>query len=152
VLPSFSIVIPAFNEAASIGASVRDALEVGVCDDGSRDDTAAIAGAVAARDRRVIVLRRPVNRGIEASMRALYAQAGHAWVFLNSADRQWPMAVLGPMTAAAGAHFVIVGMYCTDQDMGGQPDAPRGDGVYRPVLARGDGAWTSLAVGAVLKL
>jgi len=30
-------------------------------------------------------------------------------------------------------------MYCTNQDMGKQPDAPRGDGVYRPVLARGDG-------------
>lgn len=42
-------------------------------------------------------------------MRALYAQARHAWVFLNSADRQWPMAVLGPMAAAAeaGADFVI---------------------------------------------
>ena len=85
MLPSLSIVIPAFNEAASTEASVRDALEVGaahaaavevvVCDDGSRDDTAAIAGAVAARDPRAIVLRRPVNRGIEASMRALYAPA-----------------------------------------------------------------------------
>src|ERR1041384_6507830 len=30
-------------------------------------------------------------------------------------------------------------IYCTNRDMGGQPDAPRGDGVYRPVLARGDG-------------
>jgi len=29
VLPSLSIVIPAFNEAASIDASVRDALAVG---------------------------------------------------------------------------------------------------------------------------
>lgn len=34
---------------------------------------------------------------------------------------------------------VVVSMYCTNQDMGKQPDAPRGDGVYRPVLARGDG-------------
>ena len=119
MLPSLSIAIPAFNEAASIAASVRDALEVGaahaealevvVCDDGSRDDTAAILAALAARDRRVVVLRRAVNRGIEASIRTLYAQARHAWLFLNSADRQWPMAVLGPMAAAAeaGADFVI---------------------------------------------
>lgn len=119
MLPSLSIVIPAFNEAASIEASVRDALEVGaaqaaaleviVCDDGSRDDTAAIVATLAARDRRVVMLRRAVNRGIEASMRALYAQARHAWVFLNSADRQWPMAALAPMAAAAeaGADFVI---------------------------------------------
>ena len=119
MLPSLSIAIPAFNEAASIEASVRDALEVGaahtallevvVCDDGSRDATAAIRAALAARDRRVVVLRRAVNRGIEASIRTLYAQARHAWLFLNSADRQWPMAALGPMAAAAeaGADFVI---------------------------------------------
>ena len=119
MLPSLSIVIPAYNEAASIEASVRDALEVGaaqaeeleviVCDDASRDETAAIVGAMAARDPRVVVVRRAVNRGIEASIRALYAQARHAWVFLNSADRQWPMTVLGPMAAAAeaGADFVI---------------------------------------------
>src|SRR4029078_10367508 len=30
-------------------------------------------------------------------------------------------------------------MYCTNQDMCGDPKPPRGDGVYRPVLARGDG-------------
>lgn len=119
VLPSLSIVIPAYNEAASIAASVRDALEVGaahaaalevvVCDDASRDDTGRIAGAIAAADPRVVVLHRARNRGIEASIRALYAQARHAWLFLNSADRQWPMTVLGPMAAAAeaGADFVI---------------------------------------------
>ena len=119
VLPSLSIVIPAFNEAASIEASVRDALEVGaahanaleviVCDDASRDATGAIVDAIAARDPRVAVLHRAQNRGIEASMRTLYAAARHAWVFLNSADRQWPMTALAPMAAAAeaGADFVI---------------------------------------------
>jgi dolichol-phosphate mannosyltransferase len=119
VLPSLSIVLPAYNEAASIAASVRDALEVGaahataleviVCDDASRDDTRAIAAAIAAADPRVVVLHRADNCGIEASIRALYAHARHAWVFLNSADRQWPMTVLGPMAAAAesGADFVI---------------------------------------------
>ena len=119
MLPALSIVIPAYNEAASIAASVRDALEVGaahatvlevlVCDDASRDDTPAILDALAAADPRVAVLRRADNRGIEASMRALYAHARHPWIFLNSADRQWPMTALAPMAAAAeaGADFVI---------------------------------------------
>jgi len=44
-----------------------------------------------------------------------------------------------PRFVLLAAFAVIVGMYCTNQDMGQQPDAPRGDGVYRPVLARGDG-------------
>jgi glycosyltransferase involved in cell wall biosynthesis len=119
MLSSLSIVIPAFNETASIAATLGDALAVGaahaaalevvVCDDGSRDDTAAIAQAIAAGDPRVVVLRRAANRGIEASIRALYGRARHAWVFLISADRQWPMTALAPMVAAAeaGADFVI---------------------------------------------
>ncbi|HTM22528.1 MAG TPA: glycosyltransferase, partial [Kofleriaceae bacterium] len=61
-----------------------------------------------ARDRRVVVLRRAVNRGIEASVRALYAQARHAWVFLNSADRQWPMSCLELMAAEVGGGADLV--------------------------------------------
>ncbi len=117
MLESLSIVIPAFNEAASIEVTVRDAFDIGervarvheviVCNDGSRDDTARILDAI--DDPRLVVLHRPHNRGIEASIRTLYAQARHAWVFLNGADRQWPMHVLAPMVdaALAGADFVI---------------------------------------------
>ncbi|MDB4956234.1 MAG: glycosyl transferase family 2 [Myxococcales bacterium] len=119
MLRSLSIVIPAFNEAASIAATIDDAVAVGgqvtrvlevlVCNDGSRDETGAIVSGRAADDRRVRILDRPVNRGIEASMRALYANAQHDWVFLMSADRQWPMSALVPMAQAAvhGADFVI---------------------------------------------
>ena len=116
MIDSLSIVIPAYNEAASIAETVSDALRVGervatqlevlVCNDGSADDTAAIVRAVG--DRRVRLLDRTANRGIEASMRTLYASARHDWVFLNSADRQWPMDVLVPMAdAARRADFVI---------------------------------------------
>jgi dolichol-phosphate mannosyltransferase len=119
VLSSLSIVIPAYNEAASIAATVADALaagaahahalEVVVCDDGSRDATGALLADLAMREPRLAVLRRPANRGIEASIRALYAHARHDWVFLNSADRQWPMSALAAMAEAAeaGADFVI---------------------------------------------
>ncbi|HUJ58982.1 MAG TPA: glycosyltransferase [Kofleriaceae bacterium] len=119
MLPSLSIVIPAFDEAASIAATIDDALAVGgqaarelevvVCNDGSRDDTGAIARARADADPRVRVLDRAHNRGIEASMRALYGRARGAWVFLISADRQWPMTALAAMAEAAerGADFVI---------------------------------------------
>ena len=34
---------------------------------------------------------------------------------------------------------VLLVMYLVNDDMGGDPDSPRGDGRYRPVLARGDG-------------
>jgi glycosyltransferase involved in cell wall biosynthesis len=119
MLPSLSIVIPAFDEAASIEATVADALAIGgevtrvlevvVCNDGSRDDTGTILRALALREPRLRVLDREVNAGIEASMRALYERARNEWVFLMSADRQWPMSALVPMADAAvrGADFVI---------------------------------------------
>lgn len=119
MIDALSIVVPAFDEEASIAQTVADALTAGaaaahqleviVCDDGSRDRTGAIVAALADGDPRVRVLRHARNRGIEASIRDLYAAATHPWIFLNSADRQWPMSALAPMVAAveAGADLVI---------------------------------------------
>ena len=80
-----------------------------VCDDASTDETPSILRAIAEAEPRLRVLRRNQNRGIEASIRALYAESRCAWVFLNSADGQWPMEALEPMAAAveAGADLVI---------------------------------------------
>jgi dolichol-phosphate mannosyltransferase len=138
VISSLSIVIPAYNERASIVATVEDALAVGagvarelevlVCDDGSRDGLDELVGAMARADSRIRLLVRPINRGIEASIRTLYARARHDWVFLNSADRQWPMAVLRPMAdAARDADFVI----------GRRRDKRDVYSVYRSVLSYG---------------
>ncbi len=44
-----------------------------------------------------------------------------------------------PRWLVAIAFLFVLGMYCTNDDMGGDPAAPRGTGEYRPVLARGDG-------------
>lgn len=44
-----------------------------------------------------------------------------------------------PRFLVVAACALVTVMYCTNQDMGGDPRTPRGDGVYRPVLARGDG-------------
>jgi len=119
MIDSLSIVVPAFDEEASIADTVTDALaagarvagavEVVVCDDGSRDRTGAILDRLAAGEPRLRVVHRRTNRGIEASIRTLYALARHRWVFLNSADRQWPMSALDVMAAAAadGADLVI---------------------------------------------
>jgi hypothetical protein len=57
----------------------------------------------------------------------------------GGARRLWVPDGRRPRIALVAAFAVVVSMYCTNQDMGRQPDAPRGDGVYRPVLARGDG-------------
>ena len=65
-----TILIPAYNESAVIGTCVTAALavdypqlEVLVLDDGSIDDTEAVALAAARDDPRSRVIRDAVNRG-----------------------------------------------------------------------------------------
>ncbi len=119
VIRSLSIVVPAFNEAStietvvqealSVGAGIAEAVEVVVCDDGSTDETYAILRRLAEGDERVRVLHREINRGIEASVRALYAAVRYQYVFFISADRQWPMTSLVALSNAIekGADLVV---------------------------------------------
>ncbi len=119
MLTALSIVVPAYNEASTIESVVIEALSVGprvareievlVCDDGSKDETYRVLGNVASRDARVRVLHRATNRGIEASLRALYAAARHEYIFIISADRQWPMTSMVPLAQAveAGADLAV---------------------------------------------
>lgn len=67
---------------------------------------------------------------------------------MGSSQRWRRLRALGRLGAGLGwapravllvACLAIGLMYCTNDDMGGDPRSPRGDGRYRPVLARGDG-------------
>ncbi len=119
MLSSLSIVVPAYNEEATIEPAVLEALsvaptvasvvEVVVCDDGSRDGTYRILREVAGRDPRVRVFHRRKNRGIEASLRVLYPAARHDYIFFISADRQWPMTAMQTLAAAieSGADLAV---------------------------------------------
>jgi glycosyltransferase involved in cell wall biosynthesis len=83
-------VIPCFNESAFIGGVVhavrRHLPSVIVVDDGSSDETAAIAAAAGAE-----VLRQPVNSGKGSALRAGWQQAFRrefAWVLTLDGDGQ----------------------------------------------------------------
>src|SRR3954454_1288922 len=91
--PGVSVLIPAYNEGAVIATSVRAALksdyprfEVLVLDDGSTDDTEAAAYEAAAGDRRLRVLRDPVNRGKAERLNVGFARARHELVIVTDAD------------------------------------------------------------------
>src|SRR5882757_7204724 len=84
-----SVVIPAFNEAASIGVVVRDLaaaapwLEILVVDDGSTDETGAQAAAAGAR-----VIRHPYNKGNGAAVKSGIRQATGRLVLIMDGDGQ----------------------------------------------------------------
>jgi glycosyltransferase involved in cell wall biosynthesis len=84
-----SVVVPAYNEAASIAGVVRALaaaaawLEILVVDDGSTDDTAAQAESAGAR-----VLRHPYNKGNGAAVKTGIRHAAGAYVLITDGDGQ----------------------------------------------------------------
>ena len=91
--PGVTILISAFNEerviATCVGAALAvdyPELEVLVFDDGSEDQTAAVAGAAGDGDPRLRVVSDLVNRGKAARLNQGFERAGHELVVVTDAD------------------------------------------------------------------
>ena len=91
--PGVTILIPAYNEAAVIATCIGSALasdyphlEVLVLDDGSTDETEAVALAAAGGDPRCRVRRDPVNRGKAEQLNVGFREARHGLVAVTDAD------------------------------------------------------------------
>lgn len=120
-----SVIVPAFNEGKRIEETLQqlqawaakrgDAIEIIVVDDGSTDETAAIAGArVVAETERgatiVSVIRSRPNRGKGHALRVGTARARGTWVLLCDADLSTPIEEFERLAGAAredGAAIVI---------------------------------------------
>ena len=105
-----SIVIPAFNEAASIGVVVRDLRaaagwrEIIVVDDGSADGTGTQAAAAGAR-----VVRHPYNKGNGAAVKTGIRHATGAFVLIADADGQHQPSDAARLVSHLEAYDLVVG-------------------------------------------
>jgi glycosyltransferase involved in cell wall biosynthesis len=121
-----SLVLPAHNEAENIEAVVNRALEVLprvtreheiiVVNDGSTDDTGAIADRLSASHETVWVVHHPVNRGYGAALTSGFdAATGEAIMFMDS-DRQFDIAEINALLPYVPHYDVVAGYRIARQD------------------------------------
>ena len=140
--PTYSIVIPAFNESARIPATLGEVVdcirarqwsaEVIVVDDGSRDSTAELVRRFAAGAPEVRLVRNPGNRGKGYSVRSGVLQALGDIVMFTDADLSAPMEEAeGLFAAIADGADIAIGSRWLERNRQSirQP-------VYRQILGR----------------
>jgi len=98
---SISVVIPAYNEAPNVAKAIESAVaaiekitsdyEIIVVDDGSRDDTSAVAGALLPRFPRLRVVRNEPNRGYGGALRRGFDEATKELILFAPADNQFDL-------------------------------------------------------------
>lgn len=116
---SLSIVLPAYNEERSIGATLADVTtaldawgaeyEVIVVNDGSRDHTGAVIAAYAAREPHVRVVTHAVNQGYGAAVKSGFAAAAHDLTFFMDSDGQFSIADLPKLLTHIDAVDAVLG-------------------------------------------
>jgi glycosyltransferase involved in cell wall biosynthesis len=94
-LPCASVVIPAYNEAGTIGQVIQSTLaqaevqEVIVVDDGSRDGTWEILQQLTVKDSRLQIVRHCMNRGKGAALRTGFAITAAPVIIIQDADLEY---------------------------------------------------------------
>jgi glycosyltransferase involved in cell wall biosynthesis len=144
-MATVSVIMPAYNVAPYIRAAIESVIgqtmgdwELLIADDGSTDDTAAIARAYAATDARVRLLQQP-NAGIAAARnRAVRESTGEFLAILDS-DDLWEPGYLAAQLAIFVNHpdvdIVTGNGWFLGGRRHGQPARPWPDPRPQPTLA-----------------
>jgi glycosyltransferase involved in cell wall biosynthesis len=123
---SISIFFPCHNEAAIVEEIVSRALlvlnelandyEVIVVNDGSRDQTGAIADRLAAANPRVRAVHHSVNRGYGGALQSGIASCTKDLIFFTDGDGQFDLAELNNLLPLIDTHDIVIGYRLNRQE------------------------------------
>lgn len=122
--PSLSMIVPAFDEEASLADTVRTVTgalgdrfadyEVLIVNDGSRDRTGRVAAALAAADPHIRVVHNPVNIGLGACYQKGLALATGDYVGWAPAKNSISPDAFADLFAAVGRADIVAAYLRTD--------------------------------------
>ncbi len=115
-LIGLSVVMPAYNEEATLRESVEAVLtrvaslgELIIVNDGSQDSTGVIADQLAKEDPRVVVIHHRVNQGKTAALKTAFATSRGAIVIIQDADLEYdPAEIAGVIEPITHNHADVV--------------------------------------------
>ncbi len=118
-LPSLTVSMPAYNEAANIEEMIdlvrqeigpmTDDLEIIIVNDGSSDHTSEIVRAIHNKDPRVRLIEHETNLGYGAAVRNGVWSASKEFVFFTDADRQFDLRELRQLIRRLDEADMVIG-------------------------------------------
>ncbi|MBL8186636.1 MAG: glycosyltransferase family 2 protein [Acidobacteria bacterium] len=134
--PSFSIVVPLFNEEENVPLLIEKVfrevgsdptfLELVLVDDGSHDRTASFVQEHMRRESRIRLVSHDRNRGLGAAIRTGLRNANGDLVLYTDADLPFDFSLIPKLISLGGADHVVLGCRLN-----------RGEGSRRWVLTKG---------------
>jgi len=118
--PAISITFPCYNEEANVARMIEASLrvlqrvaspyEVIVSNDGSRDQTQAIAERYAAQYPDIVrVINQSPNRGYGHALKAGLQSARYEWVFFTDGDCQFDLEEIDQLLPYLSDHDIVTG-------------------------------------------